>query len=69
MVALKIDAKFEGKLTFAFKNDMNVANFHKPKNSDFVLEWQDLIKITKNSKQTDRPDAVSKFYFTLEINE
>ena len=27
-MALKIDAKFEGKLTFAFKNDMtNLANF------------------------------------------
>ena len=69
LIALKIDAKFEGKLTFASKNDMNVANFHKPKNSDLVLEWQDLIKITKNSKQPDWPDAVSKFYFTLEINE
>ena len=28
-MALKIDAKFEGKLTCAFKNDMrNLANFH-----------------------------------------
>ena len=30
MIALKIDAKFEGKLTRAFKNKMrNLANFHK----------------------------------------
>ena len=30
MIALKIDAKFEGKLTRAFKNEMrNLANFHK----------------------------------------
>ena len=29
-MALNIDAKFEGKLTCAFKNDMrNLANFHK----------------------------------------
>ena len=29
-MALNIDAKFEGKLTFAFKNDMrNLANFHQ----------------------------------------
>ena len=29
-MALNIDAKFEGKLTFAFKNDMrNLGNFHQ----------------------------------------
>ena len=29
-MALKIDAKFEGKLTCAFKNDMrNLASFHQ----------------------------------------
>ena len=29
-MALKIDAKYEGKLTCAFKNDMrNLANFHQ----------------------------------------
>ena len=34
-----IDAKFEGKLTCTFKNDMkNLANFHRLKNSDFILE-------------------------------
>ena len=36
-VALNIDAKFEGELTF--KNDMkNLANFHRLKNSQFILE-------------------------------
>ena len=31
-MALKIDAKFEGKLTCAFKNDMrNLANMHRLK--------------------------------------
>ena len=42
-MALNIDAKFEGKLACAFKNDMrNLANFHqstfgqsKSKNLDF----------------------------------
>ena len=54
-MALKIDAKFEGKLTCAFKNDMkNLADFHRLKNSDFILAFnmaepnQD-----KNSKQAD----------------
>ena len=38
-MALKIDAKFEGKLTCAFKNEIRtLANFHRLKNSDFILE-------------------------------
>ena len=38
-MALKTDAKFEGKLTCAFKNGMkNLANFHRLKNSDFILQ-------------------------------
>ena len=38
-MALKVDAKFEEKLTCAFKNDMrNLANFYRLKNSDFILE-------------------------------
>ena len=38
-MVLKIDAKFEGKLNCAFKNDMrDLANFHRLKNSDFILE-------------------------------
>ena len=37
--ALNSDAKFEGRLTCAFKNDMkNLANFHRLKNSNFILE-------------------------------
>ena len=39
LIALKIDAKFKGKLTWPFKNEMrNFANFHRLKNSDFILE-------------------------------
>ena len=40
------------------------------KNSDLVLESK-MVKLNqnKNSKQPDRPDAVSKVYFALEINE
>ena len=42
---------------------------HKLKNSDFVLE-SEMVELNqnKNSKQSDRPDAVWKLYFTLEIN-
>ena len=70
-MALKIDAKFEGKLTCAFKNDMrNLANFHGLKNGDFILgsEMAELNQ-NNNTKQLDRSDAVTKLYFTLEINE
>ena len=39
LMAMKIDAKFEEKLTYATQNDMrNLANFHMLKNSDFILE-------------------------------
>ena len=38
-MALKIDANFEGKRTCTYRNNMrNLANFHKLKNSDFILE-------------------------------
>ena len=38
-MALNIDAKFEGKLRCAFKNDMkNLVNFQRLKNSDIILE-------------------------------
>ena len=59
-MTLKMDAKFEGKLTCAFKNDMkNLANFHRLKNSDFILESKMAeLNQNKNSKQPDRPDAV-----------
>ena len=70
-MALKIEVKFEGKLTCVFKNDMrNLSNFHNLKNSDFILESKvaELNK-NKNSTQLDRSDAVIKLYFSLEINE
>ena len=39
LIALKIDAKFERKLTCAFKNDIrNLASFHGLKYGDFILE-------------------------------
>ena len=70
-MTLKIDAKFEGKLTCAFQNDMwNLANFHRLKNSDFILENKMVeLNQNKNLKQLDRLDAGRKLYFTLEINE
>ena len=68
---MSIDAKLEGKLTFTFKNDMrNLANFHRLKISDFILESK-MAELNQNKslRQLDRPNAVTKFYFTLEMNE
>ena len=57
-MALKIDAKFYGKLTCASTNDelltkmRNLANFHRLKNSDFILESKMAqLNQNKNSKQ------------------
>ena len=70
-MALKIDAKFEGKLNCAFKNDMkNLANIYRFKNNDFTLERKMVeLNQSKNWKQLDRPDLVIKLGFILEINE
>ena len=59
-MALKIDAKFDRELTCASKNDMkNLANFHRLKNSDFILESIMAEKNkNKNSKRPHRPHAV-----------
>ena len=61
-MTLKIDAKFEGKLTCTFKSEMrNLANFHRLKNSDFILESKMVeLNQNKNLKQLDRPDAIRK---------
>ena len=63
LMALKIDAKFEGKPICACKNEMrNLANFHRLKNSDFILESKMAeLNQNRNLKQLDRPDAVRKF--------
>ena len=55
MIALKNEVKFEEKLTSAFKNDMRtLANFHRLKNSDFILESKMAeLDQNKNSKQPD----------------
>ena len=40
------------------------------KNSDFILETKiATLNQNKSWKQPDRPDAVWKLYFTLQINE
>ena len=58
MMSLKIDVKFDGKLTCALENDTrNSENFHRLKNSDFILESK-MLEPNKNSKQPDRPDTV-----------
>ena len=41
---------------------------HKLKNRDFILKSK-MAELNKNSKQPDRPDAIWKLYFALEINE
>ena len=44
----------------------NLANFHRLRNSDFILESKMAeVHQNTNSKQLDRPDAVRKLYFTL----
>ena len=61
-MALKIDAKFKRKLTCAFKNETrNLANFHRLKNSDFILESKMVdLNQNRNLKQLNRPDDVRK---------
>ena len=59
-MTLKIDATSDGKLTF--KNEMiNFSNFHRLKNSDFILESK-MAKLNKNKslKQIDQLGAVRK---------
>ena len=70
-MALRIDAKFEGKLTSAFKNDIrNSAHFHRLEKSNFILASKMAeLNVNKNSTEPDRPDAVWKLYFNLERNE
>ena len=68
-MALNIYAKFERKLTCAFKSDMkNLACFNRLKNSDFNTESKVAELNQIKSKQPDRPDAVQKLHFNLEIN-
>ena len=54
-MAPNIDAKFDGKLTCAIKNDMrNLENFHRLKNSNFILESKMAeLNQNKNQKQPD----------------
>ena len=62
-MALKIDAKFEG-------NWLVLSNFDRLKISDFILDSKMVeLNQNKNLKQLGRPDAMSKLYFSLEINE
>ena len=54
-MALKIDAKFERKLTCTFQNDIrHSTNFHRLKNSGFILESKKVeIHQSRNLKQLD----------------
>ena len=61
-MTLKVDEIFEGKLTYAFKNDlMNLANFYMLINNNFNLESKMVeINQNKNSKQPGWPFSVRK---------
>ena len=67
-MALKIDARLEGISKMAWR--IWQIFVHRLKKSDFILEIKKAeLNHNKNSKRPDRPDAVWKLYFTLEINE
>ena len=62
-MALKIDAKCEGKVTCAFKNNMkNSPNFIflRLKNSDFILESK-MVELNKTTRST-RCSVKTLFY-------
>ena len=64
-MALKIDVNFDGKLTRAFKNDMkNLGNFHKLKNSDFILENK-MTELDQNKKYNNQIDKMQCEKFIL----
>ena len=52
---MKNDGSFEKKLNCVLENDMN---FHRLKNSDFMLESKTADLNQNNSKQPGRPDVV-----------
>ena len=61
------DGKFEGKPTCAFRTDMrNLANFHRLKNSDFILESKMTeLNQNKNSKQPDQMNStINQTFYT-----
>ena len=68
-MALKIDTNFTRKLTCAFKNETrDLVNFHRLKNSDFILESKmDSIKIKIETTRSIR--CSEKTYFSLGISE
>ena len=70
-MTLNNDEKFEEKLACRFKTEMGTfENFHRLKNSDFILESKmTVLNQNINSKQPHPPDAVRELYFTLGINE
>ena len=70
LMALKIDAKFEGLVLSKMTWRIWKIFVHRLKNSNFILESKKAeLNQNKNSKQPDWPDAVWKLYFTFEINE
>ena len=65
MIALQIDAKFEGKLISAFKNDMgNLTNFYRLKKSDFILESK-MSELNQKEIQNNQIDQMQCEKFIL----
>ena len=57
-MVLKVGAKNGRKTDMSFQN-WHLANFHRLKNSDLILETKmEQLHENKNSKQADRPDTL-----------
>ena len=58
-MALNIDAKFEGKLTCAIKNDMrSLANFHGLKNNEFIILESKITELNQNKILGNQIDQI-----------
>ena len=58
-MALNIDAKFEGKLTCAIKNDMrSLANFHGMKNNEFIILESKITELNQNKILGNQVDQI-----------
>ena len=67
-MALKIDAKFEGNLNRSFKNDTeNLANFHRLKNSDLILESR-MAELNQNNQKTSYTCSTESLFLRYKKN-
>ena len=65
-MAMKIEAKFEGKLTCVFKNDKrNLANFQRLQRSDCILQCNGRTKSKSKFETTRSTRSSEKTLFYL----